>query len=203
MSLAQEIARAPRAVTPEIEFTREFPAGDVSIAETDIALATRFQAVGNLAYVVDYIAEHDRKKEHPDLGILGTIFRVGKPGQGHILNIAPMGANDDVLLGCTPIPVGLSRIQGPLRQGEVVDLFSTGVAAAIGTSSVAYAVLNSHEVSAAGFGSMKYAGRVAVYGSVPDNEQLQAFVASVVPGTPEFPMARVDRAVSPIERPAF
>jgi|GEM_PF-5548986 hypothetical protein len=199
MPSVKEVAQVPQAITPAVELTRGFPAeDDISIGDTDRALAARFQAVGMLGPVVDYIVEHDRQREFPDLGILGTVFRIGKPGPGHVLNLAPMGANDDVLLGCTPIPVGPSRIGGPLKEGEVVDLCSTGVAATVGTSSVAYAVLNRHEVSAAGFGFMKYTGRVATFSNVPDNEQLQAFVASVVPDTPEFPMARVDMSALPV-----
>ena len=188
-------------VSPGLEFTKGFPIGP-TIDDTDRALYVRFQAAGNLAQTIDFIAEHEQGKDEPSLGVLDTTFIVGSPkipfALRNSINLSPIAANKDILLGCFGLASLVAGHQHP-KIKDTVDLFGTLVT--IASSNVGYAGLERQTVKAAtGIGFMKYTGKVAVFESTPDFNELWEFATAAAPNLSnpnELSPVRVDATVIP------
>ncbi|MBI2589243.1 hypothetical protein HYW35_03540 [Candidatus Saccharibacteria bacterium] len=176
--------------SPPLEFHAGFPV--IHIAEAERALFERFQAVGHLASVANFMAQYDGSREYPKLGVLNTDFSVGR----HRVDLTPMGANKDVLLGYFNLAELHYQPERPV--GEAIrDLFGLSDLGERGLGETGYAVLERRSHRASGFGVSRYLGKVAAFRYTPEDSDLMEFADAVVSGTPEFPIARFDRSHSP------
>ena len=176
-----------RVQSPPLEFHSGFPV--VHIPEAEKVLSERFQAVGHLASVANFMAQHDKSSEYPGLGVLNAGFNVGS----HRLDLTPMGGNADVLLGYFNLAELHYGSAGHRRDEAIRYLFGAVDLGERGLDETGYAVLERRTHRASGFGVRRYLGKVAAFRYTPEDSDLMEVGDAVVPGTPEFPIARFDR----------